>query len=154
MSKYDELEKLQNLLKSGALTQEEFEAEKQKIISGEKTSVEQSLDSPHFYCPKCGSSQIETKVFQENSGGTTVTETKSVYKQKGHGCLWWLFIGWWWWMVDLMLWIFLFIPRLICQLCKKKKYKGKSTSVSQTTNDIKYKTVLVCKNCGNTWNKD
>ena len=61
MSKYDELEKLQNLLKSGALTQEEFEAEKQKIISGEQTSVEQSPDSPHFYCPKCGSSQFSKK---------------------------------------------------------------------------------------------
>jgi len=82
MSKYDELEKLQNLLKSGALTQEEFEAEKQKIISGEQTSVEQSPDSPHFYCPKCGSSQIETKVFQENSGGTTVTQTKSVIRNR------------------------------------------------------------------------
>ncbi len=93
MSKYDELEKLQNLLKSGAITQEEFESEKIKIISGDESFPYRVPGRPHLYCPKCGSNQVETKVFQETSGATTVTETKSLYKQKGHGCLWWLLIG-------------------------------------------------------------
>lgn len=54
-------------------------------------------------------------------------------------------------MVDLILWIFFFFPRFLIQLFKKKKYVGKATSVAQTTNDIKYKSVMICKYCGNIW---
>lgn len=46
-------------------------------------------------CPKCGSENVEVSVFQENSGSTTISKTTSKYKQKGHGCLWWLLIGSW-----------------------------------------------------------
>lgn len=104
-----------------------------------------------MFCPKCGSDNVTVQTFQENSGSTTITKTKSKYKEKGHGCLWWLTIGWWWWIVDIMLWIFLFIPRFCVQLFKKKKYKGKSTSVATTVNDVAYKTICVCQNCGNRW---
>ena len=102
-------------------------------------------------CPKCGSTNISFQVMQENTGSTTLTSTKSKYKEKGHGCLWWIFIGSWWWMIDLCLWIFLFIPRLIIQLCKKKKYKGTSNSVSQTVNQITYKSICQCQSCGHHW---
>ena len=106
-------------------------------------------------CPTCGSTIIDSNVFQENLGGKTITKSK--YKEKGHGCLWWLFIGWWWWFVDLFLWIFFFFPRLIIRLLaapfKKKKYKGSETSVAITKNRINYKTVFLCKACGNSWEK-
>ena len=104
-------------------------------------------------CPRCGGTDIDSQVFQENLGGSTVTTTKSKYKEKGHGCLWWLLFGWWWWIIDLFLWIFFFVPRLLIQIFKKKKYKGSSKSVSVTANTIKYKTVLLCKSCGNSWDK-
>ena len=108
-----------------------------------------------LFCPRCGSEDVAKQVFQENQGGRTVTQTKSKYKEVGHGCLWWLIIGWWWWIVDLCLWIFAFWPRLILRLFatpfKKKKYKGRSTSISETVNKIGYRTVCTCNKCGNTW---
>ena len=102
-------------------------------------------------CPKCGSNNVDVQVHQENKGSSTVTKTKTKYRQKGHGLLWWLFIGWWWWIVDLFLWIFLFPIRFLVQLFKKKKYVGDSTSASTTKNRIKYRTVHLCKSCGHHW---
>ena len=104
-------------------------------------------------CPQCGSSNVSFQMFQENAGTTTVSKTKSKYKQKGHGLIWWLLIGWWWWIVDLCLWIFAFPIRAIFALTKKKKYKGNSTTVEQTINQVAYKTICLCGNCGNTWIK-
>ena len=101
-------------------------------------------------CPCCGSSDVTVETFQENLGSTTISKTKSKYSS-GHSIVWWLLIGWWWWMFDLFIWIFAFVPRLIIQLCKKKKYRGKSTSVAQTINEVQYRHVYTCKNCGNTW---
>lgn len=110
-----------------------------------------------MYCKKCGATNIYTEVFQEQTGGKTITKTKSKYKEVGHGCLWWLLIGWWWWIVDLFLWVFAFLPRLILRLFaapfKKKKYVDKSTSISSTKNQIRYKTIYVCQNCGYRWDK-
>lgn len=102
-------------------------------------------------CPKCGSADIDIQMFAEETAKTTVTKTKSKYKEKGHGLFWWLFIGWWWWIVDLFLWIFLFIPRLILQLFKKKKVVGSSTSVSATKSTINYRSMCLCKKCGYHW---
>ena len=102
-------------------------------------------------CPKCGSSNVSANTHQENRGSVTTTNTRSVYKQKGHGIIWWLLIGWWWWIVDLALWIFMFIPRLLIKLFHRKKYVGKSTSVTATVNNIAYVTVCTCNNCGHTW---
>ena len=79
-------------------------------------------------CPKCGS---------ENCNVQVVTETK--LKQKRHGVLYWIFVGWW---LQPMLWLFLTLPMLIITIFRPKKYKMKSKS----------RTVVVCNNCGNTWN--
>lgn len=104
-------------------------------------------------CPKCHSEDIDMQLQQENLGGRTVTKTRSKYREKGHGLLWWLFIGWWWWIVDLFLWICLFPIRFVAQLFKRKKYVGSSTSVSSTKNKVTYRTVCLCKSCGHHWEK-
>ncbi len=104
-------------------------------------------------CPACGSTNVSTQVFQEERGSTTITKGKSKYKEKGHSIIWWIFIGWWWWIVDLILWISAFPIKFLTKLFHKKKYKGKSKSVSHTVNHIKYKTMCTCQNCGNTWEK-
>ncbi len=98
-------------------------------------------------CPKCKSTDVTVKTFQENRGSVTTSVTTSKYKEKGHGCLWWLTIGWWWWIVDLCLWIFLFIPRLIIQLFRKKKYTGTSSTIKSTVRNVGYRTVCTCQNC-------
>ena len=99
-------------------------------------------------CPKCGSNNIDFQVQQETK---TVTKTKSKYREKGHGCLWWLMFGWWWWIIDLFLWIFLFLPRVLLHIGRKKKYVGGAKSVSK--DKVKYKTVCVCQTCGHNWVK-
>lgn len=99
-------------------------------------------------CPKCGSGNIDFQVQQETK---SITKTKSKYHEKGHGCLWWLLIGWWWWIIDLFLWVFLFIPRALLHIGRKKKYVGDSKST--TRNKVQYKTVCVCQNCGHNWVK-
>ena len=104
-------------------------------------------------CPKCNSNDVTVQTFQEDLGTVTTSHTASKYREKGHGCLWWLTIGWWWWIVDLCLWVFMFIPRLILQLFKKKKYVGSSSTVSSTVRNVKYRTVCTCQNCGHSWSK-
>lgn len=104
-------------------------------------------------CPKCGSTNVDIQIHQEQNGGSTVTKTKTKIKQKGHGFFWWLLIGWWWWIIDLALWTFLFPVRFLIQLFKKKKYVGDNTSVSKTNNRVRYKTVCLCKTCGHHWEK-
>ena len=103
------------------------------------------------FCPQCGSPNLDIQMHQENNGSTTVSKSKTIYKKKGHGCLWWLFIGSWWWMIDLMLWFFLTVPRLLFQIFKKKKYKAVSKGTATTTNNITYKSICLCKNCGYHW---
>lgn len=103
-------------------------------------------------CPKCGSTNVQVQTFQENTGSKTVTKHRFKAAEKGHGFFWWLFIGWWWWMIDLMLWICLFPFQLIYHsFYKRKKYKGSGKSVSTTRNEIGYRTVCVCQNCGKRW---
>ena len=108
-------------------------------------------------CPKCGSGDVSVNTFQENLGSVTTATTRSKYREKGHGCLWWLLIGWWWWIVDLFTWIFLFVPRLIVRLFsapfRRKKYTGTSSTVSRTVNSISYRTVCTCRRCGHSWSK-
>ena len=113
----------------------------------------QPVAHPGITCPKCGSTLIDSQLFQETTGSATVTSTTSRYKQQGHGCLWWLLIGWWWWIVDLFLWIFAFFPRLLFQIFRRKKYRGSAKSVTSTTNQIGYKTLFLCKNCGERWSR-
>lgn len=109
-------------------------------------------------CQKCGSNHVTVQVAQEQVGATTIRRANSMYRKSGHGCLWWLFIGWWWWIVDLFLWIFFFFPRLILRLFaspyKKRQYEGRSSEVSSTKNQIHYKKIFVCQDCGYSWHED
>ena len=107
-----------------------------------------------MFCPECNSDNVKIETVQENLGSTTVSKTKSVYKQKRQGLIWWLFIGWWFWIIDLCLWIFLFVPRFCVALFHKRKYKGNSKTVENTVNHIVYKKICVCQNCGNRWKID
>lgn len=115
--------------------------------------MEARTTTARLRCPKCGSENVTVQVFQEEAGTTTISKTRSKYKEKRHGCLWWLLIGWWWWIIDLLLWIFLFPVKLIQAVTRKRKYKGKSTTVSQSTNELKYRTMCICGNCGHSWVK-
>lgn len=99
-------------------------------------------------CPRCRSNNIDFQVQQES---TAVTKTKYKYREKRHGLLWWVFIGCWWWIIDIFLWIFLFIPRALLHTGRKKKYVGKSKSV--TRNKVNYQTICVCQNCGYNWRR-
>ena len=100
-----------------------------------------------MFCPNCNSENVKVESVQENLGTTEISKTKT--KEKRHGIIWWLFIGWWWWIIDLILWIILFIPRALLHIGRKKKYV--STTRSQSVNHIVYKTICTCQNCGNTW---
>lgn len=108
-------------------------------------------------CPKCGGNHVLIQTIQENQGSTSVSKTKSVYREKGHGIIWWLTIGWWWWAFDLCLWVFAFFPRLILRLLatpfRRRKIIGSSTTVETTKNKIVYKTICTCQNCGHIWKK-
>lgn len=81
-----------------------------------------------MYCPQCGNNNVTIQI---------VTETK--LKQKRHGLLYWLLIGWW---LQPLLWIFLTLPMLILTIFKPKKYKAVNHS----------RKIAVCQSCGNSWN--
>lgn len=104
-------------------------------------------------CPKCGGFDIDIQTYQEHQGSTTVSHTSSTYKEKGHGCLWWLLFGWWWWMIDLMLWICFFPFKAIAALTRRKKYKGKSNTITHEHDNYGYRTVCTCRSCGYHWEK-
>lgn len=104
-------------------------------------------------CPKCGSDHVDVQVFQENMGSETHNQSNFKLKEKGHGILWWLFIGWWWMPIKLILWIVAFPFMAVLRLGRKKKYEGTSTGQSTTQNKIEYRRVFLCKDCGHTWNE-
>lgn len=79
-------------------------------------------------CAKCGSENVTVQV---------INEVK--LKNKHHGVIWWLFIGWWWIPFK---WLFLTIPALIIKIFGGKKQKAVNITVTK----------CVCQNCGNTWN--
>lgn len=78
-------------------------------------------------CPKCGSENVSVQV---------VTETE--LKEKKHGVIWWLCVGWWWIPIK---WLVFTLPALLIALFKPKKYKTVSHS----------KKMAVCNNCGKSW---
>ena len=78
-------------------------------------------------CPKCGSANVNVQ---------TVNDIE--LKNKHHGVIWWLFVGWWWIMIK---WLIFFIPALIVKIFGSKKQK-----VVQ-----KQRTVCVCQTCGYSW---
>lgn len=60
-------------------------------------------------CPKCGSENVNVQVINE------VT-----FKDKHHGVIWWLFIGWWWIFVK---WLFFTVPAIIVKIFAPKNRK-------------------------------
>lgn len=78
-------------------------------------------------CPKCKNSNVNVQVINE-----------TIVKNRHHGIIWWLLIGWWWIPVK---WLFLTIPALIVKIFAPKRKKVIN----------KQKTVCVCQNCGHKW---
>lgn len=78
-------------------------------------------------CPRCGSQNVNVQM---------VTETQ--LKDKHHGVVWWLFVGWWWIPIK---WLFFTLPALIIKIFSHKKQKMVT----------KQSTVCICQQCGNTW---
>lgn len=74
-------------------------------------------------CKRCGSDHV-----------TIQNVAKQV--KKGRGCMYWLLGGW---VIDILLWIFLTLPRLIWAIIRPKRTKSK------------IQTIAVCQNCGNSW---
>lgn len=96
-------------------------------------------------CPNCGSANVNVVTHQEQrssiTGGTTVITAK-----RGHGCAYWLFVGWWLWIFKII-----FFPiTLIVRAINRRKVASAHT-VSTTKNTIGYKTICTCQNCGKTW---
>lgn len=78
-------------------------------------------------CPKCGSENVSVQVVSEIE-----------LKNKHHGAIWWICVGWWWIPIK---WMCFTIPALIFKIFGSKKQKVKQTNVS----------MCICQNCGNQW---
>ena len=74
-------------------------------------------------CSKCGSNNVNVQAI-------------SIVKNKKHGCLYWLCVGWW---LEPIMWLFLTLPWLIIKIFKPNKVK------------TKVKGYAVCQDCGNRW---
>lgn len=81
-------------------------------------------------CPKCGSQNVTVQAVEEFK-----------LKTKHHSTFYWLLIGWW---LELLLWIFLTVPRLLIAMFGHKRQK----LVSKT------KSICVCQTCGHHWDAD
>lgn len=78
-------------------------------------------------CPNCGSENVSVQVI-----------TDMELKNKHHGIIWWICVGWWWVPVK---WLFLTIPALLAKIFIPKRQKIKQTE----------RTICVCQACGNRW---
>lgn len=78
-------------------------------------------------CSKCESNNINIQA---------VTETVS--KRKHRSIIMWIILWWW---IEILLWLFLTIPRLLIMMFAPKKQK----IISKT------KKMAICQNCGNSW---
>ncbi|GEM_PF-698436 len=83
---------------------------------------EKKLEKNKLVCKKCGSENIQVQKI-------------STQVKKKKGLMYWS-IGW---IIDLGLWLFLTVPRLIIQIFKPNK------TVTKTH------TEAVCQNCGYSW---
>ena len=79
-------------------------------------------------CPKCKSENVTIQV---------VNEVK--LKNKHHGIIWWLIIGWWWVPVK---WLFLTVPALLALIFIPRRKKAKNITRKK----------CVCQNCAYMWN--
>lgn len=78
-------------------------------------------------CPKCGSENTRIELVNE------------VQLKRKRNWIYWIFGLW---MFDFLIWLSFFLPRLIIQLLKGKKYK---------TVNIQKK-VFICSSCGHSEN--
>lgn len=78
-------------------------------------------------CPKCKSENVTVQI---------VTDTQ--LKNKHHGILWWLLVGWYWVPIK---WLFLTLPALLAKIFIPKRQKIKQTD----------RKVCTCQNCGYSW---
>lgn len=100
-----------------------------KISSSNQEKEDNSQNQTRkIICPKCQSNIIQVQA---------VSNTYSI--KKGHGCAYWIFIGWW---LELILWIFFTIPRILIALFMPKRQKIVSEA----------HTIAVCQSCGYSWN--
>ncbi|GAA0107381.1 hypothetical protein [Clostridium tertium] len=74
-------------------------------------------------CSKCGSENV-------------TVQAVTIVKNKKHGCVYWLLIGWW---LEIFMWLFLTLPWIIIKIFKPNKISSKVRSQA------------VCQNCGNSW---
>lgn len=74
-------------------------------------------------CSKCNSENVNIQAI-------------TIVKNKKHGCIYWLLIGWW---LELFMWLFLALPWIIIKIFKPNKIKSKTHSEA------------ICQNCGNRW---
>lgn len=79
-------------------------------------------------CPKCNSQNVNTQIVNEVE-----------LKNKHHGIIWWLFVGWWWLPIK---WLIFTLPALIIAIFGHKKQKVVN----------KQKTMCICQDCGHSWN--
>ena len=96
---------------------------------GNKLIIDQPIVNTGIRCPHCGSGNVSIQM---------ITESK--LKNKHHSILYWLFIGWW---LEVLLWFFLTIPRLLIFIFMPKKQR-----IVQ-----KQRKVAICQSCGYSWNK-
>lgn len=78
-------------------------------------------------CSKCGSNNVNVQIV-----------TKTQIKNKHHGLLWWLLLGWYWVPVK---WFFFTFWAFLFKLFGHKKQKIKQTNHK----------MAICQACGNTW---
>lgn len=78
-------------------------------------------------CPKCGSTNVNVQMMQDVK-----------LKDKHHGILWWLCIGWWWIFIK---WMVFTLPALFFAIFGHKKQKVV----------IKNYSACICQNCGHNW---
>lgn len=80
-------------------------------------------------CPKCGSSNVSVQAINETQ-----------LKNKHHGFLWWLCIGWWWVALK---WLMFPLFALLVKIFAPKRQKIKN----------KHVTMCCCQSCGHSWQK-
>ncbi len=100
-----------------------------KYFTVEKTEKKENYKdrTEELVCAKCENNNISYQVINEVE-----------FKRKGRGCLYWLIIGWW---LEILLWFFLTIPRLLFLLFGGKRQKAINLT----------KKMAVCQNCGYSW---
>ncbi len=92
-------------------------------------------------CPKCGGTNITFQREQTGSIGAG-TNKVTIQTEKGHGCLYWVIIGWWWKLL-----YFIAIGWWWNLLFKRHSLGGINVHADKAINQ----TVAICQNCGNTW---